>query len=173
MGFWTDISVEPKRSYRWIVNIGGIPQWIAKKVQKPNYNITETEHTYINHKFYYPGKVEWQPITLTLVDPIDPDASRTLQDILAASGYHFPENPNDVTTISKSGAVSSLGRVVISQLGAEGDDVVEEWLLTNAWIQSVNFGELDYESDDMTEIEITLRYDYAQLIRSGTPVPLG
>ena len=56
-GFWTDKNTEPKRVYRWIMNIGGIPQWIVKTSGKPKFEVSETEHKYINHTFYYPGKV--------------------------------------------------------------------------------------------------------------------
>jgi len=171
-GFWTDYNTEPKRAYRWVLYIGGIPQWICKKVTKPSYSISETPHKYINHTFWYPGKVEWNTISLTLVDPVDPDASKTIQDIVAASGYHFPKDPNDVTTISKAKAVESLGRVSIQQIGSEEGEIIEEWELTNAWIKDVKLGELSYDEDGMVEIELELRYDFAELVKSGTAVPL-
>ncbi len=170
--FWTDYTVEPKRAYRWILQMNGIPQWIVKSVKKPSFEITESEHQYINHTFYYPGRVKWSEITVTLVDPIAPDASKTIQDIINASGYHFPLDPNDTTTISKANAVSSLGRVLISQLGANEGETVEEWLLINAWIKNVEMGDLSYDSDELTNITLTLRYDYAQLIKSGPGVPI-
>jgi hypothetical protein len=47
-------------------------------------------------------------------------------------------------------------------LGPVGD-VVEEWELKGAFIQSVNFGDLSFESSDPAEISVTLRYDYAIL----------
>jgi len=172
MAFWTDPTTEPKRAYRWFMLIGGIPQWLLKKTGKPAWTVSKTTHKYINHSFHYPGKVEWQPLSVTLADPVAPDASATMQAILFESGYHAPEDANDISTISKSKAISALGRVVIAQIGADAGDVVEEWELVNAWISDAKFGELDYDSDEMTNVEIELTYDYAKLITSGVPATI-
>jgi len=173
MPFWNDTSTHvpsPKRNYRWLLFLGGIPQWICKKVTKPAMSLTEAEHTYLNHKFYYPGRVEWQTIDVTLVDPVNPDAVQTLDDILNKSGYAPPDDQNQTLTVSKGLAVGALGKVVIQQLGVNPTDPgslamkpVEEWHLYNAWIKDFKYGELDYTSDDLTEITLTLRYDYAKL----------
>lgn len=158
--FWADPNSDPKRNFKFILLMGGIPQWLIKKTSKPNMTIGETAHKYINHSFYFPGSATWDPITVELVDPIFPDASKTLQEIIRKSGYNFPTDPNQVTTISKAAAVAALGRVAIQQINAEGG-TVEEWELVNAWIKSVKYGELSYDSDDLTTISLELRYDYA------------
>ena len=178
MAFWSDASLgtpEPKRSYRWLLYLGDVPQWVVKKVTKPSFSITETSHTYINHNFYYPGKVEWSEVNVTLVDPASPDAVQTMYNALKASGYSPPENQFDTQTISKQRAVNALGQVRIVQLGDQfadesdngamsaGQEFVEEWILYNAWIKDAKFGDLDYTSDELVEIELTLRYDYAKL----------
>jgi hypothetical protein len=165
-GFWTDISTEPKRQYRWLMYIGSIPTWVIKKTNKPSYTLEQTEHQYINHTFKYPARLKWEDITVSIVDPVTPDASKTLENIMNASGYHFPTNPNDTSTISKSGAVRALGNVAIVQIGAEGEEI-ERWELTNAWVKSTKFGDLDYSSDEMVEIEMVLVYDFAKITKSG------
>jgi hypothetical protein len=162
-GFWTDINTEPKRAYRWVLYMGGMPQWLIKTVNKPSVSFSETPHQYINHTFYYPGRATWNPITVKLVDPVNPDAAKSMENILRASGYNFPTNPNDVTTISKANAVASLGNLSIIQLGPDGE-TVEEWQITNSWVKEVKFGDLDYSSDDMVTIELTIRYDFARII---------
>ena len=167
--FWSDSGVEPKRAYRWILLLGGVPQWMCKKVSKPSFAVSETEHTYLNHKFYYPGRVEWNTVTVTLADPVAPDAARTMVDIISASGYSLPDGQAkaEASTISKAKAVTALGAVKIQQLGSDGK-AIEEWELINAWVKDVKFGELDYESDDMVDVELELRYDYAKLNKAGT-----
>ena len=79
MAFWTDAqNKDPKRAYRFIVNIGNMPngaQWYAKAVKKPAITITEVDHSFLNHKFYYPGRAEWDTVEVTLVDPVSPDAA--------------------------------------------------------------------------------------------------
>jgi hypothetical protein len=47
-------------------------------------------------------------------------------------------------------------------LGPVGD-IVEEWKLVGTYIETANFGDLDYASSDPAEISLTLKYDYAIL----------
>lgn len=160
--FWADPNSDPKRNFKYLMYIGGIPSWLIKKTNKPTTNVGEAEHAYINTTFYFPGRVKFEPITVELVDPIAPDASKTLQGILKASGYNFPLTPNDVTTISKSRAVAALGQVKIEQIDSDGNPV-EEWTLLNAWIKSIKYGELDYANDELTTLTLEIRYDYAEI----------
>ena len=181
-GFWSDASIEPKRKFRWLLSFRGVPQWIMKKVGKPNFSLGEAEHSFLNYKFYYPGRVEWSEISMTLVDPVSPDASRTMMALLKQSGYVPPHNflnannipdtqgleANRVYTMSKAGATKALGGAIyIQQIDSNGR-VNEEWKLYNPFIKSVSFDELDYESDDLLNIELTLRYDWADLTGRGS-----
>ena len=52
--------------------------------------------------------------------------------------------------------------VTFNLLGPVGD-IVEEWTLKGAFIQSANFGDMDYGTSDPVEIALTLQYDYAIL----------
>ena len=185
MAFWSNTQLgvpEPKRNYRFLVYVGGFAPWIAKKVTKPSFSVSEAEHTYINHKFYYPGRVEWSTIDVSFVDPGQPDSTQSVYNILRQSGYAPPVDPNDTITISKAAAVNSLGTIRIQTIGdqfqntgdttqlpstptplASGTEVLEEWVLYNAWLKDVKFGDLDYTSDDLVEITMTLRYHFALL----------
>ena len=166
MPFWTDANFEIKRSFKWVVQFGGndsegvIPSFVATKVNKPSISIGETEHNYLNHKFYYPGQVTWNDVSMTLVDPINPDATRALLERLKLSGYHIPSSQNDRGTISKSNSVNAFNQIKIQQLDASGNSK-EDWVLWNAWLKDVKFGDLDYSSEEMVNIELTFKYDYA------------
>jgi hypothetical protein len=85
--FWSDAAIEPKRKYRFLLSFNGVPQWIVKTTGKPNFTISESEHSFINYKFYYPGRLEWDEVSITLVDPVDPDASHTML-LLIVTGKH-------------------------------------------------------------------------------------
>jgi hypothetical protein len=41
--------------------------------------------------------------------------------------------------------------------------VVSKWILKNVMLTDVDFGNLDYASDDLAEITMTLQMDYAIL----------
>tara|TARA_Y100000592_G_scaffold101096_1_gene185397 strand:- start:5900 stop:6568 length:669 start_codon:yes stop_codon:yes gene_type:complete len=180
-GFWQNAGTEPKRKYRWILFIDGIPYWTIKKVDKPSYTITTAEHQFINHKFYFPGRVEYNEIGFTIVDSTVPDAAETLRQIIFAGGYRLPTTQEIATqSITKLGATNALGTIEIRQISGGGivgsgagngtdpdhnneGDILESWTLKNAFITSVELGDLDYSSDDLNEITVKVRYDYAIL----------
>ena len=39
--------------------------------------------------------------------------------------------------------------------------MTEEWTVKNPFVKSVKFGELAYDNDDLSEIELEIRYDWA------------
>jgi len=87
-----------------------------------------------------------------------------VMDILARSGYGFPTTLNNASfTITKANATAAMGSVKIEQIGVNKDDVLDAFVLKNAWVQDAKFGDLSYESDDMVEISLTLRYDWAEI----------
>jgi len=172
MAFWLtqmDSSLkDPKRKFRFKVTIGGLDTneataWWAKTVTKPSFQISAAEHKYLNHTMYYPGSVTWQDVTLTLADPANPDMTATFSDIIEQCGYIIPANATAegaMETLSKGKSVSALGAITIDQLDAEGNSL-ETWTLMNPWLTDVKYGDLEYGSDDLTEISLTFKYDWA------------
>ena len=170
--FWTSANVEPKRKYRFLVQIAGTKEvgalWFAKGVNKPEISVEATEHTFLNHKFYYPGMISWNEVSVTLVDPVSPDAAKITAEMLEASGYAGPsqlkgESPQ---TNSKAKSTGAVGDVVITVIDSEGDEL-EKWTLKNAFIIKVGYGELEYGDDALSEVSIDFRYDWAELQASG------
>jgi len=173
--FWNIASVEPKRSFKFLLYFNGMPQFVAKAVTKPSFQITTTPHNFLQHQFNFPGKVTWQPITITIVDPIQPDSAQSLYNILKNSGYVLPDDvPSDdgKRTLSKQDMVSQLGnRIQIDQIGPGGaQDIKERWHLNNPLITSVTFGDLSYENDAILNITISITYDWADLNEGLTNV---
>jgi len=182
--FWTDSllgrdRLDPKRAYRFIVELNNYDSgatWYAKSVTKPSISVTDTAHTYLNHKFYYPGRVEWSEISVELVDPVSPDAAAETFAILESAGYHIPtstvQEAGDLTTMSKTRAVNALGGVTIKQVDSDGV-ALETWTLVNPFIKSVNLGDLSYENDALTSISLGIRYDYAHCQTRTAASPTG
>ena len=178
MPFWstnfgesTDLK-DPKRNFRFSVEFtgiqaaqGGATLWYAKSVAKPSFTISTSEHVYLNHKFFYPGAVTWNDITVNLVDPADPDITATLSDIVIQSGYSPPTDATaqNMNSMSKAKAAGALGTVVIKQLDSNGS-AIETWTLWNAFIIDIKYGDgLAYGNDDLTEIAVQLKYDWARV----------
>jgi len=183
MAFWTTTTPgtrDPKRAFRFLLQVPGIAQaWAVKKCSKPGFTVKEIQHIFLNHRFYYPGRVEWSDVTVSLVDPIEPnDTTLGVVQWLATAGYRIPSLSSTHTpyTLAKSKAVfnnpahyygapggkgaDSGGNFVLKQIDAEGNSV-DEWTLFNAWIQSAKFGENSYDSEDMLTVDLTIKYDFA------------
>ena len=170
--FWSSHESQPKRQYRWIMNIGGTPQWLIKKVNRPGFTVSEATHKYLNHTFYYPGRVEYEKVSCTLVDPLNPDATGLILDYLSKSGYGIPDNANDTITLNKKAAVEAIGSVTISQLNGPGT-VIDEFSLVNPFISSAKFGDLDYEGDNLIDLTLEFRYDFIEYKTKGAFTSVG
>ena len=166
--FWSDSMSEPKKAYNWVMTFNGVPQWMLPPASKPNFSVTESSHSFLGHTFYHPGRVEWQPIDITLGDPVQPDAAASMMNLLRQMGYDYPDGRGYAdgrkgrgpTGISKKRAVQAMGETKITQLNADGE-ALEEWRLVNPFITKAEFGSLDYSSDEMVDVSISIRYDYA------------
>ncbi len=172
MAFWlTDaITSEPKRNFRWYMVFGSDSElnqfvYALKKVDLPKASIKETEHQYLNHKFYYPGRLEWNPITLTMASVTNKDAGAALYRALQNAGYGPPANSDpgrQLATISKKAMGSVIGDSLnINQIDSDGN-VLSNYQLFNPFFTEVTWGSLDYTSEDITELSMTIRYDYAK-----------
>ena len=122
MSFWNIPSIEPKLAYRWYISFGdrniessdgnnALPHWVCKKVTKPSYQIKHTEHKYLGvHRFNYPTHLEWQPITLTLVDVYNFDQkkfkfTKERKDI-------DPNKTDNISVNNKTGEKTNIGELV-------------------------------------------------------------
>ena len=167
--FWTtsQSSKDPKRGFRFRVQIDGLGGqgnfiWYAKKADKPSISFGEATHSYLNHAYYGPGRAEWNEVSVTLVDPVQPNLAGNMAALVQAAGYSIPENSSQFSTMSKSSSSTPLGAVQIEQIDEEGN-ILEQWVLNNAFIKELTWGELDYSSDDLTECTVKFRYDWAKL----------
>ena len=161
---------DPKRKFRFKVEIAGLQDatdsstvWYAKTATKPSFQIAAAEHKYLNHTFYYPGTVTWQDVTITLVDPTSPDVADAFGAIMGDAKYGIPDDDSTFTTMTKASIASALGVVAISQLDGDGT-AVETWTLHNAFVTEFKFGDLEYGGDDLTELSMTLKYDWATMV---------
>jgi hypothetical protein len=167
MPFWSGADIEPKRQYRFTVSIAGMDgsnaEYYTKSVTKPSFTVTESNHQFLNHTFYYPGRVEWSKVSFTMVDPVDPDATGNLLSILKRSGYNVPGNlnePDALSSIGKANSVGALGQVTIRGIDEDGN-TLEQWTLNNPWILAVSFNDYAYDQDGLAEITLEVRYDWA------------
>ena len=145
---------EPKTKNRFIMYIEGIPAFTIKAMNRPQIQFDEVVLEHINVKRYVKGKGAWQPLEITLYDPIVPSASQAVME--------WVRQHHESVTGRQGYSDFYKKDITFNLLGPVGD-IVEEWTLKGAFIQSANFGDLDYGTSDPVEISVTLQYDYAIL----------
>ena len=159
MAFWSSNNVEPTRQFKFKIQTGEGDWWWAKSVTKPSFSVNESEYLLINQKFKYPGVVSWNNITIRIVDPNN--RAKYWYDKLLQYGWRSPKVVSQ--GLSKHAISTSLNYMKIYQLKSDGKTSFEEWNLANPKIASVNFGSLDYSSDELVVLDIEISYDWAEL----------
>ena len=145
---------EPKLKNRFIMNIDGIPAYVIKSATRPQITFETIELDHMNVKRYVKGKGAWQPLTITLYDPIVPSSAQAVMEWVRL-GHESVTGRNGYSDFYKKD-------VTFNVLGPVGD-IIEEWTLKGTYIQDANFGELDFGVSEPVEITLTLQYDYAIL----------
>ena len=166
MAFWKNNGVDPVRKFRFKVLINEF-WWWAQTVDKPSFEVNSNEYLLTNHKFKVPGVLTWNDIKISMVDP-GKQADRVLKYI-NASGYNSPTAITVRDGIEKRGIIGDNStKLQIIQYSSEGTPI-ETWTLYGAFFSNVTFGDLDYSSDDLVSIQLTVTYDYAELGSDASP----
>ena len=141
--------------------------WYAKSVDKPTIQFAKFAEGF--HRMGFDASdvqplVEqptFSPISMTLIDPTYPNATRKLLRWIRRSGYMDEQVKKTNFSLGNLSPVdafmSSIGDVQIQQLDSDGK-VLEIWWLQEAFPAEINFGKLDYSSADFVEIGITWAY---------------
>jgi hypothetical protein len=191
MAFWNLVSIEPKRTFRYLVTFGAANgvggdklssqiSMFATSVDRPKYEVSFKEFQYLNHQFNFPGRVKWSDITMKFVDagrsgdatnPIL-DMAKLMMQVINNSGYVIPEDSSkELRTLSKAAFNKQIGDISIKILTADADNaqaltndmIVEEWTLYNSMFGNATFSGLSYDNEEFSTIDLTVKYDYAKL----------
>ena len=150
--FYTNF--EPKMKNRFIMEIDGIPSYLIKTANRPSITFEKVTLDHINVKRQLKGKGEWQDIEITLYDPIVPSGAVAVMEWVRLSHESITGRDGYADFYKKD--------VQIYMLGPVGDKI-EQFTLKGAFITSANFNDLDWASNDPSDITLTLSYDYAIL----------
>ena len=175
MSFWSNSALEPLRKFRFQIQFGDDVMWWAKSVTQPSPDISMGEYQLINHKIKFPGIVTWNDIDIAMVDikgekksfvkelldgKDSPTGGLQYMKLLETNGYNLSVSPNREDGLIKK--VFSGKDILITKIDAEGKSL-DTWNLINPFIKAIKYGDLDYSSDDLLEITITVAYDSATL----------
>ena len=150
--FYTNF--EPKMKNRYIMEIDGIQSYLIKAANRPSIQFETITLDHINIKRKLQGKGEWQSLEITLYDPIVPSGAQQVMEWIRLGHESITGRRGYADFYKKD--------IDFYMLGPVGDKI-EQWKLKGAFIESANFGDLDFSSNDPAEISLTLQYDYAVL----------
>lgn len=145
---------EPKFSNRWILMIEGIDAFLIKAAALPSMTAEEVEIPWMNSTRYVSGKMKYEPMSITLYDPIAPSGA---QQVMEWVRLNFE-------VVSGRGGYADFYKrdMQIKQTDGVGT-VVSLTDIKGAWPTSIEFGELDYENQEAQMITLSIRYDAAVL----------
>ena len=145
---------EPKKGHQFVMSVDGIPAYLIKASAKPSMSNGEITLDHINVQRYVKGKSVWNTIAISLYDAIVPSGAAAVMEWVRL--HHESATGRD-------GYSSYYKKEIrLKQLSPLGE-IIEEWILNGAFIVDSNFGSLDWSSEEVVMIEMTLRYDYAIL----------
>jgi hypothetical protein len=157
------------RTFRWMFSIqpyigDQISMLPPFKSARPNISFKEYQAEHLHETIYFPGKVEWQTVELSLYDikckenPIyewmklvynpDPD-----EEFYGPSLSQQPDGTQFKTTAQVS-LYNGCG------------DTIESWIYMNAYPVKIDWGELDMNNAEVVTAQLSLRFDRAYILQA-------
>jgi len=147
------VPYEPKRKNRFILRFPsslGINEWYVTSTSRPAATIAATEIPFLNTSTYVAGRFVWSEIKVQFKDPIGPSASQALME-------WFRLHAESVT--GRMGYAAGYKKDVDLEMLDPTGVVVEKWILQGTFLTDLNFGDLNYSTDDLATIDASLRMD--------------
>ena len=147
------VPYEPKRQNRFILRFPssmGINEWFIASTARPAAKITSVPIPFLNTSTYVAGRFEWQEMRVTFRDPIGPSASQALME-------WFRLHAESVT--GRMGYAAGYKKDIELDMLDPTGVVVEKWSIVGAFLTDLNFGDLDYNRDELATITCSLRMD--------------
>jgi hypothetical protein len=160
---------QPKRKNNWYVQLETpgqktINTVAIKSTGLPGGSFTEVTIDYMNSKYYFPGKWEWNTIQMTMRDFVGESTAQAIYD-----WHRHIFNP-------ETGAQNMGGdvkRSISLNMTDPRGNVIETWELVGAWPQAVEWGDVAYDDDGEREITVTWRYDFPSLLTRPMTTEIG
>jgi hypothetical protein len=166
--------LHPKHKNRWralfsglggvLGSHAGVPNDLSLQVitaTRPSMSYEEVQLDRYNSRVYVAGKHTFEPCTLTIEDDVTNRASHAIQTQLERQqrliGATGPWLNTEATAFTYK-----FGMTLEMLDGNEA--VVESWKYEGCFLQSVDWGDLDYSTGEKMTINLTMRYDHARQI---------
>ena len=145
-------AFEPKVKNRFIMYVDGIPAYTIKKIGAVGVTMESIQLNHINVYRKIKGKAKWDPIDLTLFDPITPSGAQSVMEWVRLHHESVTGRDGYSDFYKKDVTINVLGPV---------GDIVSEWVIKGAFITKASFGDYSWDEESaVQEISMTLDMDY-------------
>lgn len=162
--------LHPKQKNRWQVKFIGIAKEGTAKgqdltrqavtINRPNLAFEDVPIHRYNTTSYVAGKHTWEMLNLSVEDDVGGLASRVIQQQVEAQQQIIGMGSGEWLNAASTASNYKFG-IILEQLdGNEG--VLESWKCEGCYINSVNWGDLDYSGSEAVVIELQIRFDHAR-----------
>jgi hypothetical protein len=141
---------EPKRQHRWVFALEGIDSYLVSKATRPTFTGGELTIPWINSTRYLAKKFTFGTIGITLHDPIAPSGAQQVMEWLRT---------HQEMVSGRAGYADFYKRDCQLKMLDPVGTVVELWDFKGAFITTANYNSVDYGSDEVMKIDLTLRFD--------------
>lgn len=145
---------EPSLQFRYSIFTDKLKNafFSARSAQQPSFDNSPIEYQHGNGSFFVKGKTKWNPINIKCYqfDGIS---------ILEFWTYFLQHQILPDQAIDNYGSFYKHD-LRVSVLGPE-EFPTATWVLHGAFYENVDFGQMDRSSNEVIEIDATIRYDYA------------
>jgi len=151
------LQFEPLRKNRWILRFPtdlGISEWMLSSAQRPRIKQDSVEIQFLNTSTWVAGRYIWESLSVTFRDPIGPSASQAIMEWVRLCSE---------SVTGRQGYAAGYKRDIELEMLDPTGVVVQRWILKNAWLSDVNFGDLNYTDDAIADITANIVMDYCVL----------
>jgi len=163
----------PKLKYRFRLNFinFGVSQGqtveLTKQVadtKRPSVKFDPIMVDIYNSKVYFQGKPTWDEVTVNLRDDATGAVSKLVGEQLQKQ-FDFQEQASAASGIDYKFQLQM--DILDGGNGAVTPNVLESWALYGCFLTSVDYGEMNYNSNDPMMIMLSIRYDNAEQLPAG------
>jgi|TARA_B100000035_G_scaffold188658_1_gene161067 hypothetical protein len=166
----------PKLAYRFRVTlenfgITGNTTELTKQVMeagRPNIQFDPIVLDVYNSKIQMAGKHTWQPVSLMLRDDINGNVQKSVGEQLQKQ-FDFFEQASAAT--GQDYKFTQRIEVLDGGNGANTPAVLETWELYGCYLTNVDYGSMNYSTQDPMTVSLTIQYDNAVQLNVGVGVP--
>jgi hypothetical protein len=136
-------------------------------IARPNLNFNPFTIDVYNSKVKLIGKPEWQDLTINLRDDAGGNVTKLVGEQIQKQ-FDFAEQSSASSGIDYKFVLKY--EMLDGGNGANAATVLETWEIYGAFVNNVNYGDMNYTSNEPATVSLTITYDNAIQTPGGTGV---